>query len=82
MFDALAHLGLRCAGQGRVGVPGIANIVRQFRDLMVVELLVKGGHRQYGRRAGLGAVTAGTSALLPLLEFGKKKSRNCAALMS
>jgi uncharacterized protein involved in outer membrane biogenesis len=32
--------------------------------------------------AGLGALTAGIGALLPLLEFGKKKDSNCAALMS
>lgn len=32
--------------------------------------------------AGLGAVTAGIGALLPLLEFGKKKDSNCAVLMS
>ncbi|HSM97517.1 MAG TPA: AsmA family protein [Gallionella sp.] len=35
-----------------------------------------------GLAAGLGAVTAGIGALLPLLEFGKKKDSNCAALMS
>lgn len=34
-----------------------------------------------GLAAGLGAVTAGIGALLPLLEFGKKKDSNCAALM-
>lgn len=32
--------------------------------------------------AGLGMVTGGIGALLPLLEFGKKKDSNCAALMS
>jgi uncharacterized protein involved in outer membrane biogenesis len=35
-----------------------------------------------GLAAGLGAVTAGIGALLPLLEFGKKKDSNCTALMS
>ena len=35
-----------------------------------------------GLAAGLGAMTAGIGALLPLLEFGKKKDSNCAALMS
>lgn len=34
-----------------------------------------------GIAAGLGALTAGIGALLPLLEFGKKKDSNCAALM-
>ncbi len=68
MFDVLAHFGLRVrAGQRRVVAPGIANIVHQFRDLiMVVELPVKGGLR----------------CALPLLEFGKKKISNCAALIS
>ena len=31
---------------------------------------------------GLGAVTGGIGALLPLLDIGKKKNSNCAALMS
>jgi uncharacterized protein involved in outer membrane biogenesis len=35
-----------------------------------------------GLAAGLGATTSGIGALLPLLEFGKKKDSNCAALMS
>ena len=35
-----------------------------------------------GLAAGLGAVTAGIGALIPLLEFGKEKDSNCAALMS
>jgi hypothetical protein len=30
---------------------------------------------------GLGALTGGIGALLPLLEFGNKKESNCAALM-
>lgn len=34
-----------------------------------------------GLAAGLGALTSGIGALLPLLEFGKKKDSNCAALM-
>jgi AsmA family protein len=35
-----------------------------------------------GLAAGLGALTAGIGALIPLLEFGKDKDSNCAALMS
>ena len=33
-----------------------------------------------GLALALGAVTAGIGALLPLLEFGKNKDSNCAAL--
>ena len=35
-----------------------------------------------GIAVALGAVTAGIGALIPLLEFGKNKDSNCAALMS
>ena len=35
-----------------------------------------------GLAVALGAVTAGIGALIPLLEFGKDKDSNCAALMS
>ena len=35
-----------------------------------------------GLAVALGAATAGMGALIPLLEFGKNKDSNCAALMS
>jgi len=35
-----------------------------------------------GLAAGLGALTGGIGALIPLLDFGKDKESNCAALMS
>jgi uncharacterized protein involved in outer membrane biogenesis len=34
-----------------------------------------------GAAVGLGVVTAGVAALIPLLDFGDKKDSNCAALM-
>jgi hypothetical protein len=35
-----------------------------------------------GLAVGLGALTGGIGALIPLLDFGKDKDSNCAALVS
>ena len=40
------------------------------------------GQDRGGLAAVMGALTAGIGALIPLLEFGKDKDSNCAALMA
>lgn len=78
--DESLHLKLVSKGNSLVALRGPILVTGSFNKPSVRPDMRKVGARG-GLAVGLGALTGGIGALLPLLEFGNKKESNCAALM-
>lgn len=81
--DESLHLRLVSQGKGfsLASLRGPIAITGSFKNPLV-RPEVGGALARGGLAVALGAVTGGIGALIPLLDFGKDKNSNCAALMS
>ena len=82
-IDESLHIRLvsRSKGFSLASLRGPVNIAGTFKNPTVRPEL-GGAIIRGGLAAALGAATAGIGALIPLLDFGKNKDSNCAALIS
>ncbi len=79
--DESLHLKLVSKAKSLVSLRGPILVVGTFKKPSVRPDMRKVVARG-GIAAGLGVITGGIGALIPLLELGKKKDSNCAALIS
>lgn len=79
--DESLHLKLVSKAKSLVSLRGPILVIGTFKKPSVRPDMRKVVARG-GIAAGLGVITGGIGALIPLLELGKKKDSNCAALIS
>ena len=79
--DESLHLKLVSKAKSLISLRGPILVTGTFKKPSVRPDMRKVAARG-GIAAGLGVITGGIGALIPLLELGKKKDSNCAALIS